>query len=81
MKWIKEQKQDRQIEKARKFSENAAFGFWELYYLALTFHGRRSINQVIQAAEEGKVEVNPQLLDLYRLVMTIAPYHIASMLN
>lgn len=58
-----------------------AEGFWELYYLALTFHGRVSLTRVISLAEQDEILVDSKILDLYRVVLQIAPYQALATIN
>lgn len=78
---IQELRFNRKVEKARKETEAIAHGFWELYYLALTFHGRKQLSNVIGSAEEGSIEVDPMVLSVYRYLLIFAPYQQYATIN
>lgn len=74
-------KANKEIAKAQKFTEGVADGFWTLYNTALTYHGRYSLTQIIISADAGEIELDPQVLGLFKIVMMTAPYQVYATLN
>lgn len=79
--WLRTKRTSSDFEQAKQFTESAAEGFWALYHLALTFHGRYMLMKVLASAEEGLIEVDPKVLGMYRLVLSIAPYQTYATIN
>lgn len=72
---------NREIQKAKKFTEDTAAGFWELYNEAITFHGRYRLSKIISAADQRELDVDDKVLSLYKIVMMITPYKTYAILN
>ena len=74
-------RQKRAFKKSKKFTEDAADGFWELFHLAVTYHGRFYLTQVVKAAEADEIYVEPKVLGLYKYVLMAAPYKVYATIN
>lgn len=72
---------DKKIEDSKKETETVANGFWELYHLAATFHGRLLLMNVITAADNDEIEADPKVIGLYRYVLLTAPYTAYAVFN
>lgn len=70
-----------ELRNAEQITLDTAAGFWALYHYALTFHGRYHLVNVINAANQGDLEVDPKVLGMYRLVLSIAPYQMYAIIN
>jgi hypothetical protein len=80
--WLNRQwKLNRDIEKAKKESQIIAEGFWELYFFAMTYHGRSNLSKVVMAADQGEIEVDPQLLGFYRYLLLYVPLSTHAIFN
>lgn len=65
---------NRKVKESQTETEKVADGFWELYHLAATFHGRLQLMHVVIAADNEEVEADPKVIGLYRYVLLTAPY-------
>ena len=81
MKSYKAWREEREVAKAQKFTEDVAEGFWALYNEALTCHGRYRFSKIITSADQGELEIDPSVLGLFKMVMMTAPYQIYATLN
>ena len=71
----------RQVAKAKEQTEIIAAGFWELYTLSLTAHGRELLTNVVEAVDEGDIEVDPHVVSLYRYLLLFTPYKEYAIMN
>jgi len=80
-KFIQEWLYDRKIRKAEKETEFVADSFVELYRLATTFHGRYNLSRIIEAADEGDLDIDPNVLHMYRFLLVFTPFQMYAILN
>lgn len=81
VRFIRTWKHNRDLKKAKKFTETTVEGFWETYYLATTYHGRYRIQRVLDLSKEYDVDIDPKVLGMYEFMMITVPYKAYSILN